>query len=89
MNHLGPKLEADGKGDLKILGYDQNREHLKEWVDDQCIKMKKLQNILMEQRFIGMQVRTIVFPKTLQYAHNKAPNKLLDSIRSMCRCRNS
>jgi glucosylceramidase len=25
-NHLGPKLEADGKGDVKILGYDQNRE---------------------------------------------------------------
>ena len=24
-NHLGPKLEADGKGDVKILGYDQNR----------------------------------------------------------------
>ena len=35
MNYLGPKLEADGKGDLKILGYDQNREHLKEWVDSQ------------------------------------------------------
>ncbi|MEQ8713323.1 MAG: hypothetical protein RIC80_09915, partial [Cyclobacteriaceae bacterium] len=27
-NHLGPKLEADGKADVKILGYDQNREHL-------------------------------------------------------------
>ena len=32
-NFLGPKLEADGKGDVKILGYDQNREGLKEWVD--------------------------------------------------------
>ena len=30
---LGPKLEADGKGDLVILGYDQNREGLREWVD--------------------------------------------------------
>ncbi len=34
-NHLGPKLEANGKGHLKILGYDQNREHLKEWIDSQ------------------------------------------------------
>ena len=32
-NNLGPKLEADGKGDVKILGYDQNRDHLKDWVD--------------------------------------------------------
>jgi glucosylceramidase len=33
-NHLGPKLEADGKGDVKILGYDQNRADLKDWVDE-------------------------------------------------------
>ena len=32
-NHLGPKLEADGKANVRILGYDQNREHLKDWVD--------------------------------------------------------
>ena len=31
-HHLGPKLEADGHT-AKILGYDQNREHLKEWVE--------------------------------------------------------
>ena len=31
-NHLGPKLEANGH-DVKILGYDQNRDHLKDWVD--------------------------------------------------------
>ena len=32
--HLGPKLEEDGYGDKIILGYDQNREGLKEWVDE-------------------------------------------------------
>ena len=32
-NYLGPKLEADGKGEINILGYDQNRAGLKEWVD--------------------------------------------------------
>ena len=31
-HHLGPKLEND-KHDVKILGYDQNREHLSEWID--------------------------------------------------------
>ena len=32
-NFLGPQLEKDGKGDLVILGYDQNRADLKNWVD--------------------------------------------------------
>ena len=32
-NYLGPTLEAKGKGNVKILGYDQNRGGLKEWVD--------------------------------------------------------
>mgnify|MGYP005862819707 CR=1 FL=1 len=34
VNHLGPQLEEDGKSDLVVLGYDQNREHLDEWVDE-------------------------------------------------------
>ena len=33
VNHLGPRLEQDGH-DVKVLGYDQNREHLNEWVDE-------------------------------------------------------
>ena len=32
-NHLGPTLEAKGQEDLVILGFDQNRGDLKEWVD--------------------------------------------------------
>ncbi|WP_400074913.1 glycoside hydrolase family 30 beta sandwich domain-containing protein [Winogradskyella sp. R77965] len=76
MNHLGPKLEADGKGDLKILGYDQNREHLKEWVDSQ------FKNEETSKYFDGTAIHWYastyeVFPEELQNAHNKAPNKLL------------
>lgn len=76
VNHLGPKLEADGKGDLKILGYDQNREHLKEWVDSQY------KNEEASKYFDGTAIHWYastyeVFPEELQYAHNKAPNKHL------------
>jgi len=75
-NHLGPKLEADGKGDLKILGYDQNREHLKEWIDSQY------KNQETSKYFDGTAIHWYasafeVFPEELQYAHAKAPDKLL------------
>jgi len=75
-NHLGPKLEKDGKGDLKILGYDQNREHLKEWIDSQY------KNEETSKYFDGTAIHWYastfeVFPEELQYAHNKAPEKLL------------
>ncbi len=75
-NYLGPKLEAEGKGDLKILGYDQNREHLKEWVDSQ------FKNEETSKYFDGTAIHWYastfeVFPEELQYAHHKAPNKYL------------
>jgi len=74
--HLGPKLEADGKGDLKILGYDQNREHLEEWVNE----MYRDENA--SKYFDGTAIHWYAstfdyFPETLQYAHNKAPDKYL------------
>ncbi len=75
-NYLGPKLEADGKGDLKILGYDQNREHLKEWIDSQY------KNEETSKYFDGTAIHWYAstfhyFPVELQYAHSKAPEKLL------------
>ncbi|WP_425562797.1 glycoside hydrolase family 30 protein [Litoribaculum gwangyangense] len=75
-NYLGPKLEADGKGNLKILGYDQNREHLKEWVDSQ------FKNEETSKYFDGTAIHWYAstydyFPEELQYAHDKAPSKLL------------
>ncbi len=74
--HLGPKLETDGKGHIKILGYDQNREHLNEWVDEM------FRDEASSQYFAGTAIHWYastfeVFPENLQYAHNKAPDKYL------------
>jgi glucosylceramidase len=74
-NYLGPKLEADGHT-AKILGYDQNREHLKEWVDSQ------FKNEATSKYFDGTAIHWYAstydyFPEELQYAHKKAPTKYL------------
>ena len=74
-NHLGPKLRKDYPN-IKILGYDQNREHLKEWVDSQ------FKNEETSKYFDGTAIHWYastfeVFPEELQYAHHKAPNKYL------------
>lgn len=74
-NYLGPKLEADGH-QVKILGYDQNREHLKEWIDSQY------KNDATSKYFDGTAIHWYastyeIFPEELQYAHQKAPNKYL------------
>jgi len=75
-NHLGPKLEADGKGAINILGYDQNRDGLKEWVD------VMYENDASSNYYAGTAIHWYestydFFPKALQYAHDKAPNKYL------------
>jgi len=75
-HHLGPRLEADGKGQVKILGYDQNREHLKEWVDTMY------RDEAAARYFAGTAIHWYastyeVFPEELQYAHRKAPGKYL------------
>jgi len=74
-HHLGPKLEND-KHDVKILGYDQNREHLIEWIDSMY------SNEASSKYFDGTAIHWYastydVFPKELNYAYNKAPNKYL------------
>lgn len=73
-NHLGPKLEADGKSEIKILGYDQNREHLKHWVD------VMYENDSTSRYYDGTAIHWYastyeVFPEELQYAHQKSPQK--------------
>lgn len=75
-HHLGPKLEADGYGDKIILGYDQNRAGLKEWVDEM------FRDEASSKYFDGTAIHWYestydYFPEALQYAHNKAPNKYL------------
>ena len=74
--HLGPQLEKDGKGDLKILGYDQNREGIKEWVD---VMYKNEANAkYYDGTAIHWYESTFkVFEEALQYAHEKAPDKYL------------
>ncbi|WP_298884310.1 glycoside hydrolase family 30 protein [uncultured Polaribacter sp.] len=74
-NHLGPKLEADGH-DVKILGYDQNREHLNEWVDS--MYKDEASSKYFDGTAIHWYASTYeIFPDQLQYAHNKAPNKYI------------
>lgn len=76
VNYLGPKLEAEGKGDLKIFGYDQNREHLKEWVD--VMFKDEASSKYYDGTAIHWYASTYeVFPEELQYAHEKAPDKYL------------
>ncbi len=75
-NHLGPTLEAKGKADVKILGYDQNRGNLKEWVDV-MYKNKKTSKYYAGTAIHWYESTYEVFPEVLQYAHNKAPNKYL------------
>jgi glucosylceramidase len=75
-NHLGPKLEKDGWADVKILGYDQNRAGIQEWVD------VMYENEKSSQYYDGLAIHWYestydYFPKELQYAHQKAPNKYL------------
>ncbi len=75
-NYLGPKLEADHKGDVKILGYDQNREHLPEWID--AMYKDKASSRYFDGTAIHWYASTYeVFPEALQYAHKKAPEKYL------------
>jgi glucosylceramidase len=75
-NHLGPKLEKDGWGEVKIFGYDQNRAGLSEWVD------AMYKNEAASKYFDGTAIHWYestydFFPDALQYAHKKAPNKYL------------
>jgi glucosylceramidase len=73
---LGPKLEADGKGDLIILGYDQNREGIREWVD--VMYKDEASSKYYDGTAVHWYDSTYdYFPTELQYAHEKAPDKYL------------
>ena len=76
-NHLGPQLENDGHGKVKILGFDQNRDHeLYKWVDTMY------GDETAAKYYDGTAIHWYnstykVFPEALQYAHNAAPEKHL------------
>jgi glucosylceramidase len=74
--HLGPKLEKSGYGKIKILGYDQNRAGLQEWVDE----MYRSKN--STKYYAGTAVHWYestydYFGEALQYAHKKNTSKHL------------
>ena len=74
--YLGPKLAADGHGDKIILGYDQNRAGLQEWVDElyrDDASSKYLDGVAIH----WYESTYDFFPEALQYAHKKAPDKYL------------
>ena len=74
--YLGPTLEAKGQEDLVILGFDQNRGDLKEWVD--VMYKDEVSSKYFEGTAIHWYESTYdYFPKELEYAHHKAPNKYL------------
>lgn len=74
-HHLGPRLEKDTH-QVKILGYDQNREDLKEWVDS--MYQSEASSNYFDGTAIHWYASTYeVYAKELQYAHYKAPSKYL------------
>jgi len=74
--HLGPALEANGKADVKILGYDQNRAGLKDWVDA-MYKDEQTSKYFAGTAIHWYESTYEVFPDALQYAHKKVPGKYL------------
>ena len=75
-NHLGPSLEANGNSNVKILGYDQNRAGIKEWVDA-MYKDEKSSKYYAGTAIHWYESTYEYFPADLQYAHQKAPKKYL------------
>jgi len=73
--HLGPQLEKD-EHDVVLLGYDQNRDHLEEWVDVMYGDNEAAK--YYDGTAIHWYASTYdVYPEALQYAHDAAPNKYL------------
>ncbi|XOV93545.1 MAG: glycoside hydrolase family 30 beta sandwich domain-containing protein [Bacteroidota bacterium] len=75
-NYLGPVLQEAGKGHVKIFGFDQNREELKEWVD--AMYDEKGESQYFSGTAIHWYGSTVdYFPENLQYAHKRSPEKHL------------
>ena len=76
VNHLGPKLRANGH-DVKIFGYDQNRDdEMIEWVD--AMYNDEITRDYYDGTAVHWYASTYdYFPAALQYTHQKAPDKFL------------
>ncbi|MEZ4911910.1 MAG: glycoside hydrolase family 30 beta sandwich domain-containing protein [Saprospiraceae bacterium] len=76
VEHLKPKLTQNGWQKVKILGFDQNRLDLPHWVDTMYQNEKSLASF--DGTAIHWYESTFdFFPDQLNYAHQKAPEKLL------------
>jgi glucosylceramidase len=75
-NHLGPTLEKNGWSSVKILGYDQNRAGLKEWVDE-LYRDKHSSKYFAGTAIHWYESTYDYFPNALDYAHKKASSKLI------------
>jgi glucosylceramidase len=75
-NHMGPKLKADGH-DVKILAYDQNRDHeLEEWA--KVVYKDEASSEYFDGFAIHWYASTVDwFPKSLNFTHDLAPGKHL------------
>ena len=75
-NHLGPQLEEDHP-EVKILGYDQNRDHeFKKWID--TMYGDETATKYYDGTAVHWYASTYdVFPEALQYAKQAAPEKYL------------
>ena len=74
--NLGPHLEKSKWDHMKILGYDQNRAGLREWMDEMY------RSETSTKYFSGTAIHWYestcdYFPKALDYAYTKKPNKHL------------
>lgn len=81
--HLGPALKENGQGHLNVLGYDQNREGLDEWVS---VMYRDAESA---QYFDGTAVHWYesthdYFPAALERAHEAAPDKFLIQTEACC-----
>ncbi len=74
--YLGPELEKSGFNTTKILGYDQNRAGLKEWVDE-MYKSEKSSKYFDGTAVHWYESTFDYFGEALQYAHKKNPSKYL------------
>ena len=74
--HLGPRLAKDGYGKIKILGYDQNRAGLKDWVDE-MFRSPKSSKYFAGTAMHWYESTYDYFGEALQYAHKKNPAKYL------------
>ncbi len=75
-SHLGPKLEKEGWDKINVLGYDQNRAGLKEWVDE-MYRDEHAKKYFAGTAMHWYESTFDYFPDALRYAHQKAPEKYI------------